>query len=86
MLLKKHVMTTCHGNFRSGKIEIAYVYVQKKILLYNFVEKCPNNSQNECKYTAIFGQLVICIVGHRFHHAEQKKLLFNKYFETGGKY
>ena len=29
-------------------------------LLYNFVKKCPNNSQNEYKYTAIFGQLVIC--------------------------
>ena len=29
-------------------------------LLYNFVNKCPNNSQNEYKYRAIFGQLVIC--------------------------
>ena len=24
-------------------------------LLYNFVKKCPNNSQNEYKYTVIFG-------------------------------
>ena len=32
------------------------------LLLYNFVKKCPNNSQNEYKYTAIFEQLVICIL------------------------
>ena len=31
-------------------------------LLYNFVKKCPNNSQNKYKYTAIFRQLVICIL------------------------
>ena len=28
------------------------------------MQKAPNNSQNDYKYTAIFGQLVICIVGN----------------------
>ena len=32
-------------------------------LLYNFVKNCAKNSQNEYKYTAIFGQLVICTLG-----------------------
>ena len=35
-------------------------------LLYNFVKKSPNNSQNEYKYTAIFGQLVICTLGYLY--------------------
>ena len=33
-----------------------------RLLLYNFAKKGRNNSQNESKYTAIFGQLVICIL------------------------
>ena len=40
------------GNFLSAAGDL--------FLLYNFVKKCTNNSQNEYKYTAIFGQLVIC--------------------------
>ena len=39
------------------------VFLQEyALLLYNFVKKCPNNSRKEYKYTAIFGQLVICIL------------------------
>ena len=34
--------------------------------MHLLLSKCPNNSQNEYKYTAIFGQWVICIVGDRF--------------------
>ena len=59
------------GNrFRKGKI---WTRSGHEFLLYNFIKKCKNNSQNECIYTAIFRQLVtvfvhlvICILGNQF--------------------
>ena len=40
-----------------GTLGAGNIFVDKCLLLYNFVKKCPNNSQNEYKYTAIFGYL-----------------------------
>ena len=57
--MKKSVPATCWSDRLQ---QFAGLLVQYYVLLYNFVKKCPNNSQNEYKYTAIFGQLVICIL------------------------
>ena len=51
------------------------------LLLYNFVKKCSNNAKNEYKYTAIFGQLVICIVGNQFDKLTCAKHKEKTYFD-----